>query len=109
MTGVQTCALPISEMARFRAALTTLAGLQGSFFFTVHRAFKRLTGGLAVSGAESSGTSESLRMLGDEDCRTAGLGKTERPVGWEGNGELVMMTLMRHCIRGNPQKQIGVL
>jgi hypothetical protein len=33
----------------------------------------------------------------DEDCRTAGFGKTERPVGWEGNGELVMMRLMRHC------------
>ena len=26
-------------------------------------------------------------MLCDEDCRTAGFGKTERPVGWEGNGE----------------------
>jgi hypothetical protein len=26
-------------------------------------------------------------MLRDEDCRTAGFGKTERPVGWEGNGE----------------------
>jgi hypothetical protein len=29
--------------------------------------------------------------------RTAGFGKTERPVGWEGNGELVMMGLLRHC------------
>jgi len=26
-------------------------------------------------------------MLCDEDCRAAGFGKTERPVGWEGNGE----------------------
>jgi hypothetical protein len=39
----------------------------------------------------------SLCMLCDEDCRTAGLGKTERPVGWEGNGELAMMRLVRHC------------
>src|SRR5215469_2122833 len=45
-----------------------------------------------TSGAESSGTSESLRMPWDEDCRTAGLGKTERPVGWEGNGEPARMT-----------------
>ncbi len=28
---------------------------------------------------------------------------------WEGNGELARRTLMRHCRRGNPQKQIGVL
>jgi Reverse transcriptase (RNA-dependent DNA polymerase) len=42
-------------------------------------------------------------MLCDEDCRTAGFGKTERPVGWEGNGELVMTGLMRHCSRGNSQ------
>jgi hypothetical protein len=48
-------------------------------------------------GAESSGTSESLRMPCDEDCRTAGLGKTERPVGWEGNGEPATMVLVRHC------------
>jgi hypothetical protein len=40
---------------------------------------------------------DSLRMLGDEDCRTAGFGKTERPVGWEGNGELVTTGLLRHC------------
>jgi len=26
-------------------------------------------------------------MLCDESCRAAGFGKTERPVGWEGNGE----------------------
>lgn len=26
-------------------------------------------------------------MLCDEDCQTTGVGKTERPVGWEGNGE----------------------
>ena len=48
-------------------------------------------------------------MLWDEDCRTAGLGKTERPVGWEGNGEPARMTLVRHCRRGNPQKQIGAI
>src|SRR6516225_8010179 len=58
-------------------------------------------------GAESSGTSESLCMLWEEDCRTAGLGKTERPVGWEGNGEPARRPLLRHCTRGNPQKQLG--
>ena len=35
-------------------------------------------------------------MVGDEDCRTAVLGKTERTVGWEGNGELTMTRLVRH-------------
>jgi hypothetical protein len=44
---------------------------------------------------------ESLRMRCDEDCRTAGFGKTERPVGWEGNGEPIMMKLVRHC-EGKP-------
>src|SRR5262249_40530223 len=42
-------------------------------------------------------------MRCEEDCRTAGLGKTERPVGWEGNGEPARRTLVRHCTRGNPQ------
>jgi hypothetical protein len=41
--------------------------------------------------------SERLRMPCEEDCRTAGLGKTERPVGWEGNGELARRRLVRHC------------
>jgi hypothetical protein len=40
-------------------------------------------------------------MLRDEDCRTAVLGKTERTVGWEGNGEPIMTGLVRHCI-GKP-------
>jgi transposase len=40
----------------------------------------------------------------DESCRTAVFGKTERTVGWEGNGDPAMIGLMRHCIRGNPQK-----
>ena len=44
-----------------------------------------------------SDTREHLRMLCDEDCRTAVLGKTERTVGWEGNGEPTMMGLVRHC------------
>jgi hypothetical protein len=44
---------------------------------------------------------ESLRMQCDEDCRTAGFGKTERPVGWEGNGEPITMGLVRHC-EGKP-------
>ena len=44
----------------------------------------------------------SLRMQCDEDCRTAGFGKTERPVGWEGDGELSRVKLVRHCERGKP-------
>ena len=39
----------------------------------------------------------------DEGCRTAVLGKTERTVGWEGNGCPVRSELVRHCIGGNPQ------
>src|SRR5437899_8258147 len=35
-------------------------------------------------------------MLWEEDRRTAGLGKTERPVGWEGNGEPARSTLPRN-------------
>ncbi len=42
-------------------------------------------------------------MLWDENCRTAGFGKTERPVGWEGNGGTIRFTLMRHCNQGNEQ------
>ncbi len=40
-------------------------------------------------------------MLREEDCRTAVFGKTERTVGWEGNGEGAMMKLVRHC-EGKP-------
>ena len=43
----------------------------------------------------------------EEDCRTAGFGETEPPMGWEWNGELVMVGLVRHCIWGSPQEQIG--
>jgi len=39
----------------------------------------------------------NLRMVGDEDCRTAVLGKTARTVGWEGDGEPTMTGLVRHC------------
>ena len=46
-------------------------------------------------------------MVCDEDCRTAVFGKTERTVGWEGNGDPTMTGLVRHCIWGNPQQQIG--
>lgn len=43
-------------------------------------------------------------MIQDEDYRTAVFGKTERTVGWEGDGEPAMIGLLRHCIRGNPQR-----
>ncbi len=36
-------------------------------------------------------------MVDGEDCRTAVFGKTERTVGWEGNGNLTRITLVRHC------------
>ncbi len=39
----------------------------------------------------------------EEGCRTAVFGKTERTVGWEGNGDPVRIELLRHCTRGNPQ------
>ena len=42
-------------------------------------------------------------MSCDEGCRAAVLGKTERTVGWEGDGEPIMMEIMRHCIEGNLQ------
>jgi hypothetical protein len=43
-------------------------------------------------------------MIQDEDYRTAVFGKTERTVGWEGDGEPAMTRLVRHCVRGNPQR-----
>jgi Type II intron maturase len=46
-------------------------------------------------------------MVCEEDCRTAVFGKTERTVGWEGNGDPTMTGLVRHCIWGYLQQQIG--
>ena len=43
-------------------------------------------------------------MIQDEDYRTAVFGKTERTVGWEGDGEPAMIGLVGHCMRGNPQR-----
>lgn len=45
----------------------------------------------------------------DEGCRTAVLGKTERTVGWEGNGDPIMIGLLRHCNWETCSKQIGPL
>jgi hypothetical protein len=47
--------------------------------------------------AACSSTERNLCMVCDEDCRTAVLGKTERTVGWEGDGEPTMRELVRHC------------
>ncbi len=58
---------------------------------------------LFTSAAAVSGIQGLLCMPCEEGCRTAVFGKTERTVGWEGNGEPVMRGLLRHCIRGNPQ------
>src|SRR5262245_7438278 len=49
---------------------------------------------LAAGGSD---TREHLRMLCEEGCRTAVLGKTERTVGWEGDGDPTMRGLVRHC------------
>jgi hypothetical protein len=40
---------------------------------------------------------EPLCMPWNEDCRTAVCGKTARTVGWEGDGNLTMRALVRHC------------
>ncbi|MEO0842197.1 MAG: hypothetical protein AAF063_25265 [Cyanobacteria bacterium J06643_5] len=41
-------------------------------------------------------------MLGDEDCRTAVFGKTERPVGWEGNDEILVAKTSEALCRSIP-------
>ena len=48
-----------------------------------------------------------LCMPCDEGCRTAVLGKTERTVGREGNGELTMMWPVRHCDGETRSQRIG--
>ena len=47
-------------------------------------------------------------MVCDEDCRTAVLGKTERTVGWEGDGEPTMMGLDVRFISSLPVMQGNV-
>src|SRR5262249_54587675 len=49
---------------------------------------------LAAGGFD---TPAPLRMFCEEGGRTAVLGKTERTVGWEGDGDPIMMGLVRHC------------
>jgi hypothetical protein len=49
---------------------------------------------LAAGGCDPP---EPLRMLCEEGCRTAVLGKTERTVGWDGDGDPIRMGLVRHC------------
>ena len=61
--------------------------------FRIARCMPWVSSTLAAAG---SNTCRNLCMVGDEDCRTAVLGKTERTVGWEGNGELTMTRLVRH-------------
>jgi len=46
-------------------------------------------------------------MLCEESCRTAVFGKTERTVGWEGNGAEIMIGLVRHCKGETRSKRIG--
>src|SRR5262245_6868276 len=53
--------------------------------------------GSPTLAAACSSTRQNLRMVGDEDCRTAVLGKTARTVGWEGDGEPTRRGLVRHC------------
>jgi hypothetical protein len=53
--------------------------------------------GLAHSGSGLLEYMGNLRMVCEEDCRTAVLGKTARTVGWEGDGDPIMTGLVRHC------------
>ena len=52
--------------------------------------------------AVSSGTAKPLCMPCDEGCRTAVLGKTERTVGWEGDGEPTMIWAIEALHWGKP-------
>ena len=56
-----------------------------------------------------SGTKGHLRMPCDEGCRTAVFGKTERTVGWEGDGDPIMSGLLRHCTGETRSQQIGLI
>src|SRR3974377_749418 len=58
----------------------------------------------STSAAACLSTWRNLRMVQDEDYRTAVFGKTERTVGWEGDGEPAMTGLVRHCMMGNLQR-----
>src|SRR4029450_6803233 len=53
--------------------------------------------GSPTSAAACSRTGRNLGMVCDEDSRPAVLGKTERTVGWEGDGDPIMTGLVRHC------------
>lgn len=48
-------------------------------------------------------------MRCEEDYRTAVFGKTERTVGWEGDGDPIRITLVRHCKGETRSEQIGVI
>src|SRR5215510_10684951 len=54
--------------------------------------------GSSTLAAACSSTWRNLRMVCEEDCRTAVLGKTERTVGWAGDGDPTMRGLVRHCL-----------
>src|SRR5262245_18345278 len=64
-----------------------------------------MRGGSPTLAAACSRTGRKLRMVGDEDCRTAVLGKTARTVGWEGDGEPARRGLVRHC-KGDTRSNI---
>src|SRR5437660_5028029 len=49
---------------------------------------------------DSVAANDLIGINSDEDCRTAVLGKTERTVGWEGDGEPTRRGLVRHCNGG---------
>src|SRR5215510_15399584 len=60
-----------------------------------------MPGGSPTLAAGGFDTPAHLRMLCEEGCRTAVLGKTERTVGWEGDGDPIRTGLVRHC-KGKP-------
>jgi hypothetical protein len=81
---------------------TQRAGLGEEFAEEVQRTIARISAscrrwGSSPSAAACSRTGRNLRMRCDADCRTAVREKTARTVGWEGNGELTMRGLVRHC------------
>ena len=81
---------------RFRRYLTQRSKGRG-FGWTRFPNSKLYAMGSPTSAAACSRTGRNLRMACDEDCRTAVLGKTERTVGWEGDGDPIMTGLVRHC------------
>ena len=79
------------------AATSPIAGKAGGLDGSSFQTRPCMPRGSSTLAAGISGARKLLCMLCDEDCRTAVLGRTERPVGWEGDGEPTMSEQVRHC------------